>query len=104
VRGVRLRAASEPRARRQWQELLGGECEAAGDTLVFRWPESPLAIAVEIDAKARPGPLGIEIATPRALRFPEPDRRALGVRWLAAAPDVVASAPAAPGGATGKTR
>lgn len=84
VRGLRLVAASEALARRQWQELLGGECEAQSDTLVFRWPESPLAIAVEIDANAQPGPLGIEIASERALRFPDPDRRALGVRWLAA--------------------
>ena len=86
VRGLRLRAASEVLARRQWQELLGGGCERVDDTLVFRWPESPLAITVEIDATAEPGPLGIEIATARSLSFPEPGRSALGVRWLAAAP------------------
>lgn len=83
VRGVRLRAASEAQARRQWQELLGGQCEAGRDGLVFHWPESPLAITVEIDADAPPGPLGIEIATPRALRFEAADRRALGTSWLA---------------------
>jgi methylmalonyl-CoA/ethylmalonyl-CoA epimerase len=82
VRGVRLRAASEAQARHQWQELLGAEVAAAGRDLVFRWTDSPLAIAVEIDAVAPPGPLGIEIATPRALRFPEPGDCALGVRWL----------------------
>jgi len=80
--GVRLSAASPARARRQWQELLDGECSAERDRLVFRWPESPLAVTVELDAAAAEGPLGIEIATPRALRFPEPGQLALGTRWL----------------------
>jgi methylmalonyl-CoA/ethylmalonyl-CoA epimerase len=83
IRGVRLRAASVADARRQWQELLGGQCETTRHGLVFRWPDSPLAISVEIDAGAPPGPLGIEIATPRRLRFEADDRRALGTRWLA---------------------
>ena len=82
VRGVRLRAASEVQARRQWQDLLGGQCEASARELVFRWPDSPLAIHVEIDASQPPGPLGIEIATPRRLPFADGDRRALGTRWL----------------------
>ena len=82
VRGVRLRAASEAQARRQWQELLGGQCDATQHALVFHWPDSPLAITVEIDAGAPPGPLGIEITTPRALAFPESGERALGTRWL----------------------
>ena len=85
VLGVRLRAASDARARRQWQELLGGECSGDRHSLVFRWPESPLAVTVELDPRASEGPLGIEIATSRALRFPEPDQLALGTRWLKAA-------------------
>ena len=82
VRGIRLRAASEAQARRLWQELLGGQCDASTHELVFHWPESPLAITVEIDADASPGPLGIEIATTRILRFADGDDRALGTRWL----------------------
>ena len=82
VRGIRLRAASEAQARRLWQELLGGQCDANAHGLVFHWPESPLAITVEIDADASPGPLGIEIATTRILRFADGDDRALGTRWL----------------------
>jgi len=85
VIGVRLRATSEARARRQWQELLGAEVSVGARALVFRWTDSPLAITVEIDADAPPGPLGIEIATPRALRFPEVGERALGTRWWKAA-------------------
>ncbi|HEY8156515.1 MAG TPA: VOC family protein [Myxococcota bacterium] len=82
VLGVRLRATSETQARRQWQELLGAEASAGERGLVFRWTDSPLVITALIDASAAPGPLGIEIATPRALRFPEPHEHALGARWL----------------------
>jgi hypothetical protein len=84
VLGVRLRAASEARARRQWQDLLGGRCSMDGRSLVFRWEDSPLAVTIELDAAASEGPLGIEIATPRALRFPGGGDRALGTRWLRA--------------------
>jgi methylmalonyl-CoA/ethylmalonyl-CoA epimerase len=80
VLGVRLRAASEERARRQWQELLGGECSAEGNSLVFRWPESALAVRVEVDAGGAEGPLGIEVATPR---LSGAEQSALGTRWLA---------------------
>lgn len=84
VQGVRLTATSEAEARRLWQTLLGGQSEAERGALVFRWPDSPLAVTVAIDAGAPPGPLGIEIATPRALRFEAEGRLALGTRWLAA--------------------
>jgi catechol 2,3-dioxygenase-like lactoylglutathione lyase family enzyme len=79
VLGVRLRAASEGRARLQWQELLGGECSEERGGLVFRWPESALAVRVELDAAAAEGPLGIEIDAP-SLRGP--DGLVLGTRWL----------------------
>ena len=85
VLGVRLRAASEAQARRQWQDLLGGQCNAERHLLVFRWADSPLAVTVELDASASEGPLGIEITTQRALRFPERGELALGTRWLTTA-------------------
>jgi methylmalonyl-CoA/ethylmalonyl-CoA epimerase len=85
VRGIRLAATREAGARRQWADLLGGECSVEGRTLSFRWPDSPLAVTVVLDAASAEGPLGIEIAAPRALRFPDEDRRALGTRWLQAA-------------------
>ena len=78
VLGVRLRAADEKLARRQWQEMLGGECSAEGDSLVFRWPDSPLAVRVELDAGGAEGALGIEIATSPLAGGEE----ALGTRWL----------------------
>jgi catechol 2,3-dioxygenase-like lactoylglutathione lyase family enzyme len=39
VRGVRLRAASEAQARRQWQELLGADVSASDQALVFGWTD-----------------------------------------------------------------
>lgn len=81
VLGVRLRAASEASARRQWQELLGGECSAERGRLVFRWPESALAVSVELDTTASEGPLGIEIAAPG---LDGHETRVLGTRWLGA--------------------
>ena len=83
VLGVRLRAASEKAARRQWQELLGGECSAEPGGLVFRWPDSPLAVRARLDAAGAEGALGIEIATPRrGRRRPRRARHALAeCRW-----------------------
>jgi hypothetical protein len=80
VLGVRLRAADEKLARRQWQELLGGECRAERGALVFRWPDSPLAVRVELDPGGDEGALGIEIAASRLTS----EKSALGVRWLEA--------------------
>jgi len=59
--GVRLAAANAERARHQWQALLGGSCSEVDDQLVFRWPGSPLRIAVTIDAGQREGALGLEV-------------------------------------------
>lgn len=84
VRGIRLIAKSEAQARRQWEDLLGGQCSVERHSLVFRWPDSPLAVSIELDAAASEGPIGIEISAPRALRFANAGDRALGTRWLQA--------------------
>lgn len=77
--GLRLAARSEERARAQWQELLGGACTREAGGLVFRWPESPLRVAVRIDEALPEGPIALEIATDRALRLPEGPHPALGL-------------------------
>jgi len=83
VVGLRLRARSAERARVLWEEILQGEAGAPGEAedgvLVYRWPRSPMRIAVEIDPGAEEGPAGIELAPDRPLALPE---RALGVTWL----------------------
>lgn len=77
--GLRLSAQSEARARRQWQELLAGECSNRGRELQFRWPDSPLRVAVSIDPAMPEGPLALEIASDRELSLPEGPHPALGV-------------------------
>lgn len=81
VLGVRLSAASADAARRQWSELLGAECESSGATLRFRWPESPLAIEVEVDPTRNEGPLQIEVEAARDLGLPEAKYPELGTRF-----------------------
>jgi catechol 2,3-dioxygenase-like lactoylglutathione lyase family enzyme len=70
VVGLRLKAPSPDRARRQWVAILGAreeppECpkEDGDGALVYRWPDSPMRIAVDVDPGAEAGPVAIEIAT-----------------------------------------
>ena len=49
---------------------------------MFRWPESALAVSVELDAGAAEGPLGIEIAAPG---LDGRGAHVLGTRWLSGA-------------------
>lgn len=60
--GLRLRACEETAAREQWARLLGGVAEPAGQAgrIRFCWPESPMAITVEIAPGAEPGPAAVE--------------------------------------------
>lgn len=77
--GLRLAARSEARARAQWEDLLGGRCEAHPRELCFRWPDSPLRVAVSLDAAVPEGPLALEVASPRSLRLPEGPHPVLGL-------------------------
>lgn len=65
--GLRTRAQSAERGRRQWGELLGGAASRDGALEVYRWPDSPLRIAVEVDPSAEEGPRHIEVAGARPL-------------------------------------
>jgi methylmalonyl-CoA/ethylmalonyl-CoA epimerase len=64
VRGVRLRVRDLGRARAQWEGLLGarGEREDAGQRVVFRWAESPLHVAIEVDERSEEGPIALEVS------------------------------------------
>lgn len=76
--GLRLRAASAERARRQWASvLLGAEAEERGGGLIYRWPESPMRIAVDVDPAAEEGPVAVEVAGARDFRA----TTALGTRF-----------------------
>jgi methylmalonyl-CoA/ethylmalonyl-CoA epimerase len=82
VRGVRLSSRSVDAARRQWGELLGGAGWISGDSLLFRFPESPLVVLVDIDASRDEGPLAIELQAARDLELPEGDYPELGTRFV----------------------
>jgi methylmalonyl-CoA/ethylmalonyl-CoA epimerase len=79
---LQLSARSGAAARRQWGALLGGLCQEAKNELRFRWNDSPIQIAVQIDPTASEGPLAIEVAANRPLRLPEGRDPVLGARFL----------------------
>jgi len=80
VLGFRLSSKSEARARLQWEDLLGGACERrSGDDLLFRWADSPLRVAVRVDAAAPEGPVALEVAAPQRMAIPDDARNVLGL-------------------------
>jgi hypothetical protein len=82
VMGLRLRARTRERARAQWQAILGGEESADGDgALIYRWPDSPLRLAVEIDPHGAEGPIAIECAGARARSLPSGPHPILGAKF-----------------------
>jgi len=71
VVGLRMLARSAERARHQWESTLGGECHAGDGELMFRWPDSPLRVAVRVDpGAAADDALAVEVATDRRLPAP----------------------------------
>jgi catechol 2,3-dioxygenase-like lactoylglutathione lyase family enzyme len=77
--GLRLRAHSRERARRQWESMLeGGASHGPAGELIYRWPDSPMGLAVEIDPARDEGPVAIEIATDRAIALPDGPHPVLG--------------------------
>ena len=79
VVGLLLSSRSEERALRQWQSLLGGALARERERLVFRWPESPLRIAVRIAPDAEEGPLALELAAAHRIALPEGPHPALAL-------------------------
>jgi methylmalonyl-CoA/ethylmalonyl-CoA epimerase len=82
VLGPRLSAKSAAAARKQWGELLEGAVQVESASLTFRWPDSPLAISVELDPARDEGPLAIELAAPHALALPKGPVPELGTRFV----------------------
>jgi methylmalonyl-CoA/ethylmalonyl-CoA epimerase len=68
VLGLRMRARSGERADTLWNRVLGGRRDDAGRGLVYRWPGSPMRIAVDVDPAADEGPIAVEVAGVRPLR------------------------------------
>ena len=78
IAGLRTRAQSEERAQRQWSTLLQGTRSREGATLVYHWRDSPLRIAVELDATAEEGPIQIDVVSARPLPPLDTTSTALG--------------------------
>ena len=76
--GLRLRARSVARADTQWRDVLQGERTDEAGLLIYRWPESPMRLAVEIAPEADEGPVAIEYASSRAVDLPATPVTALG--------------------------
>lgn len=75
---LRMRAWSRERAGIQWERVLGGVgAEGVRGELIYRWPGSPMRLAVEIDAAGEEGPIAIEFASDRPVSFPEGSHPAL---------------------------
>ncbi len=76
--GLRLRARSRERAQTQWGQILEGECTERDDQLIYRWPGSPLRLAVPIDPASDEGPLAIEYASERPVALSPGPHSTLG--------------------------
>jgi methylmalonyl-CoA/ethylmalonyl-CoA epimerase len=83
--GLRLATRDALRARRLWGELLGAEVGEHGAELVFRWPDSPLRVAVAAGSALDEGPLCIEVAARPGLALPEGPHPVLGTAFVAGA-------------------
>ena len=77
VVGLLLSARNEARALRQWQTLLGGDVARERDRLLFRWPESPLRLAVRVQPDFDEGPIALELSAAHPLTLPEGPHPAL---------------------------
>jgi len=79
--GLRLRARAKARAIGQWRGLLGGSVDdRASNDLIFRWPDSPLRLAVDIDPAGPEGPIALELASDRAVAGLDEASARLGIR------------------------
>lgn len=79
--GLRMKVRSKARAEALFGELLGGRAEAEGIRTVYRWEDSPLRIAVEVDAEHAEGPVAIEIGEACRGRLRKAGAASMGTRF-----------------------
>lgn len=81
ILGLRLHAHSADRALTQWRDLLDGRVEATGaGGLIFRWADSPMRLAVDVDATGVEGPIALELASDRTVAGLDDAGDRLGIR------------------------
>jgi catechol 2,3-dioxygenase-like lactoylglutathione lyase family enzyme len=78
VLGLRLRARSAERADTLWTTVLDGRRDARARGLVYRWPDSPMRIAVDVEVDADEGPVAVEFASSRSVSLPDTPHPTLG--------------------------
>jgi catechol 2,3-dioxygenase-like lactoylglutathione lyase family enzyme len=81
VLGLRMRVRSVERAETQWRRILHGVREGADGAPVYRWPGSPMRIAVDVDANADEGPVAIEYASDHSVALPAAPHSVLGATF-----------------------
>jgi methylmalonyl-CoA/ethylmalonyl-CoA epimerase len=81
VLGARLRARSAERADTLWSAVLGGRRDVSVGVLVYRWPGSPMRLAVDVDADADEGPTAVEFASARPVSLPQTPHPLLGASF-----------------------
>jgi methylmalonyl-CoA/ethylmalonyl-CoA epimerase len=83
ILALRLVARDPAAARRLWGELLGGSESDQDGTLCFRWPDSPIAVRVELDAQASDDrPRRLEIGCERRLDLRDGSYPELGATFV----------------------
>jgi catechol 2,3-dioxygenase-like lactoylglutathione lyase family enzyme len=83
VLGIRMRCQSRERAITQWSGVLQGEmADGPRGGLVFRWPGSPMRLAVDIDPVQTEAPIAIELTSARRLGLPAGPHPALGAVFV----------------------
>jgi methylmalonyl-CoA/ethylmalonyl-CoA epimerase len=83
ILGLRLRAQSRRRVVTQWSGVTQGAVTDGPDGgLVFRWPDSPIRLAVDIDPSGEEGPVALEIAAERPIPSLDAAGAVLGIRLL----------------------
>ena len=85
--GLRMRTADRDAALRQWGELLGGEADERPNELIFRWPGSPMRVAVTIEPGAANEAEAIEVRADRSLTLPTGPHPELGTRFRQVGPN-----------------
>ncbi len=80
--GLRMRTADRDAALRQWGELLGGELEEQDETLIFRWPGSPMRVAVSLEPGAANEAVAVEVRADQPLTLPEGPHPQLGTIFV----------------------
>lgn len=81
ILGLRMRVRSAQRAETQWSRILHGVPEGTDGGLVYRWPGSPMRIAIDVEPDADEGPVAIEYASDRAVALSATPHPVLGVAF-----------------------